>query len=172
VTGLVAVVLRATSAAAAATVLVSGVWLMVRPQTDQPLLNAVERLTGLGPAYFLKPFERATYEGAAADALRFTREAERLGTREQVARAEAGPLADDEELQRIVSYRHTFDEMAQGERFVQDVLRGRAREHARFVFGAPAALLSLACLALLGGLPWRRARVRGDGAAARSAESS
>jgi hypothetical protein len=155
-TNLMAVVLRATAAAAAATVLISGVWLMVEPQADQPLLDAFERVTGLGPGYFLGPFERATYESAAVDARRFTEEAQRLGLRESAARAAGAPIADDE-AERIASYRHTFDEMAQGERFVQGVLRGRAREHERFIVGAPAAMLSLACLALLGFAPWRRA---------------
>jgi hypothetical protein len=92
----------------------------------------------------------------------------RLGARarEHAAR-EGAPLGEDE-LERIVAYRHSFDEMAQGERFVQKVLRNRAREHERFVVGAPAAMLSLTCLALLGYLRRRRPQMRGDVAAAGS----
>jgi zinc/manganese transport system permease protein len=157
-TSLIAVVFRATMAAAAATVFVSSVWLTVEPRTDQPLLEAFEHLTGLGTAHFLSPSDRATYEGAAVDALRFTNEADRLRARESAARAEGGPVADDE-VQRIVSYRHSFVEMAQGERFVQEVLRARARERERFIVGAPAAMLSLVCLALLGSAAWRRASI-------------
>jgi len=152
-----------------AAVFVSSLWLMVKPQADQPLLDAFERLTGFGPAYFLSPLDRSTYEEATVDALRFTEEAERLGAREHATRAKGVPSADDE-VQRIVSYRHSFDEMAQGERFVREFLRGRARERERIIIGAPAAILSFACLALLGYSPWRRAWTQGDGAAARGPE--
>src|SRR6266566_9398141 len=141
---LIAVALRIAVAGAAATVLVSSAWLMARPQSDQPLLDAFEDVTGLGPAYFLSPAERATYEGAVADAQRFAEEARSLGARaSERATREGAPLGDDE-LERIVAYRHSFEEMAQGERFVQRSLRNRAREHERFVVGAPAAMLSLA----------------------------
>ena len=64
---LILVALRITSAGAAVAVLVSGVWLMATPQSDQPLLDAFEDVAGLGPAYFLSPTERATYQGAIAD---------------------------------------------------------------------------------------------------------
>jgi hypothetical protein len=163
---LIAAALRIAAAGAAATVLVSSVWLMARPQSDQPLLDAMENVTGLGPASFLNPTERATYERAVADAQRFTEEARRLGAkaRERTA-SEGAPLGDDE-LERIVAYRHSFEEMAQGERFVQRTLRNRAREHERFVVGAPAAMLSLTCLALLGYAARRRRQMRGDVAAA------
>lgn len=166
---LIAVALRIAAAGAAATVLVSSAWLMARPQSDQPLLDAFEDVTGLVPAYFLSPTERATYEGAIADAQRFTEEARRLGARvrEHTANEDA-PLGDDE-LERIVAYRHGFEEMAQGERFVQSTLRNRAREHERFVVGAPAAMLSLTCLALLGYVPRRRPQIQGDIAAAEGA---
>jgi zinc/manganese transport system permease protein len=162
---LIAVALRI---AAAATVLVSSAWLMARPQSDQPLLDAFEHATGLGPAYFLNPTERATYEGAVADAQRFAEEARRLGARaREHTVSEGAPLGDDE-LERIVAYRHSFEEMAQGERFVQSTLRNRAREHERFVVGAPAAMLSLTCLALLGYVPRHRPQIRADIAAAES----
>jgi zinc/manganese transport system permease protein len=162
---LIAVALRIAAAGASATVLVSSAWLMARPQSDQPLLDAFEDVTGLVPAYFLNPPERATYERAVADAQRFTEEARRLGARvrEHTANEDA-PLGDDE-LERIVAYRHSFEEMAQGERFVQRTLRNRAREHERFVVGAPAAVLSLTCLTLLGYVWRRRPQIRGDVAA-------
>jgi len=163
---LIAVALRLAAAGAAGTLLVSSAWLMASPQSDQPLVDAFEDATGLGPAYFLSPTERATYAGAIADARRFTEEARRLGAqaREHVAR-EGASLGDDD-LERIVAYRHSFDEMAKGEHFVQRTLRSRARERERFVVGAPAAVLSLTCLALLGYVPRRRPRMRGDVAAA------
>jgi len=165
---LIAVALRIASAGVAATVLVASAWLMARPQSDQPMLDAFEDVTGFGPAYFLSPTERATYEGAVADAHRFTEEARRLGARASEHAAREGPPLGDDELERIVAYRHSFEEMAQGERFVQRTLRNRVREHERFVVGAPAAMLSLTCLALLGYAPRRRRQMRGD-VAARSA---
>jgi hypothetical protein len=164
----IAVALRIAAAGAAATVLVSSAWLMAWPQSDQPLLDAFEDVTGLGPAYFLSPTERATYEDAVVDARRFTEEANRLGARASEHAAREGTRPGDDELERIVAYRHSFEEMAQGERFVQRTLRNRAREHERFVVGAPAAMLSLACLALLGYLPRRRPQMRGDHATTRS----
>ncbi len=165
---LIAVALRIAAAGAAATVLVLSAWLMARPQSDQPLLDAFEDVTGLGPAYFLNPTERAIYEGAGADAQRFTEEARRLGARAREHTASTGAPLGDDELERIVAYRHSFAEMAQGERFVQRTLRNRAREHERFVVGAPAAMLSLTCLALLACVPRRRPQIRGDVAAAGS----
>jgi len=55
----------------------------------------------------------------------------------------------------VGSYQQTFNEMAQGERFVQQVLRGKARERERWLIGAPAGLLALAGLVLLGASWWR-----------------
>jgi zinc/manganese transport system permease protein len=163
---LIAVAFRIASAGAAVTVLVSSAWLMARPQSDQPLLDAFEDVIGLGPAYFLSPTERATYEGAVADAQRFTEEARRLGARASEQTASEGAPPGDDELERIVAYRHSFEEMARGERFVQSTLRNRAREYERFVVGAPAAMLSLTCLALLRYVARRRRQVPAAGSVA------
>jgi len=133
---------------------------MARPQSDQPLLDGFEEVTGLGPAYFLNPTERAIYDGAGADAQRFTeRKPGRLGRepgnirQAQVRRSAtmnwnaSWPIGTDSRRWR------------QGERFVQRTLRNRAREHERFVVGAPAAMLSLTCLALLACVPRRRPQI-------------
>jgi nitrate reductase gamma subunit len=50
--------------------------------------------------------------------------------------------------------------MAQGERFVQQVLRGKARERERWVVGVPFGLLALLGLILLGFRRLRRAAAR------------
>ena len=55
------------------------------------------------------------------------------------------PLSDDE-IRRIASYQKTFNEMTRGERFVQEVLRGKAQTRARWVIGAPGMLVALAGL--------------------------
>jgi len=152
---LAVLMLRAAAAVVAAVVLGSSLWLMASPRSDQPLLDAIEQATGLGTVYLLKSADRATYADAAADVLRFTHEAERLAARE--AARDGTSLAADE-VERIASYRHAFEEMAAGERFVQGVLRQRAHEAARFVLGVPAAVLSAACLALVLGGAWRKRR--------------
>jgi zinc/manganese transport system permease protein len=132
----------------------SSLWLIVNPHADQPLLAAFEHVTGLGPARFLNAHNRAIYESAARDTARFERQIEALNASERTARYEGAPLPD-EEVRRVGSYQQTFNEMAQGERFVQQVLRGKARERERWLIGAPAGLLALAGLVLLGVNWWR-----------------
>ena len=149
---------RAAVASLLAIIFASSCWLIANPQADQPLLAMFEHATGLGPARFLKASDRATYESADRDTMRFETEVERLNTRERVARYDGSPLADDE-VRRVGSYQRTFNEMAQGERFVQQVLRGRARERERWLVGLPFALLSLLGLGIVARPLWRH-RVR------------
>ena len=153
-----ATAVRAAVASLLAIIFASSCWLIANPQADQPLLAMFEHATGLGPARFLKASDRATYESAAHDTMRFETEVERLNTRERVARYDGSPLADDE-VRRVGSYQRTFNEMAQGERFVQQVLRGRARERERWLVGLPFALLSLLGLGIVARPLWRH-RVR------------
>jgi zinc/manganese transport system permease protein len=150
--------LMAGAAALCVVVLGSSLWLMLNPQADQPLLTAFERAIGIGPAQFLRVSDRETFEDALRDAVRFAGEVERLNAREHAARL-AEPLPD-EEVRRIASYQQSFNEMARGERFVQDVLRGKARSRERWIVGVPAGMISLAGLTLLGWPSWRRARYR------------
>jgi zinc/manganese transport system permease protein len=135
----------------------SSLWLIINPHADQPLLAAFEHVTGLGPARFLNANNRAVYENASRDTVRFETQIEALNARERAARHEGAPLPDDE-VRRVGSYQQTFNEMAQGERFVQQVLRGKARERERWLIGAPAGLLALAGLVLLGVSWWRAYR--------------
>ena len=153
--------LRIAGTAVAATLLVallaSGAWLMIAPASDQPLLSLVERATGLGPSRWLRPAERDAYANAAADAVRFQGEVERLNAAEKAARYQGTPLSDDD-IRRIASYQATFLEMARGERFVQEVLRAKARVRARWWVGVPCAVVALGGLFWLG---WRsRSRPR------------
>jgi zinc/manganese transport system permease protein len=129
-------------------VLVSSAWLIINPAADQPLLTVVEGATGLGPVHFLKANDREIYESAGRDALRFQAEVDRLNDREKAARYEGAPLADDE-IRRIASYQQSFNEMTRGERFVQDVLRGKARARERWAVGLPAAVIAIVGLGLL-----------------------
>src|SRR6266581_6436230 len=119
----------------------SSLWLMINPTADQPLAAIVETATG-GPANFLGTREREIFDTAARDAGRFQGEVDRLNAKEKSARFEGAPLPD-EEIRRIASYQQSFNEMVRGERFVQDVLRGKARTREAWIVGAPVAAISL-----------------------------
>src|SRR5262249_58452873 len=60
-----------------------------------------------------------------------------------------GAPLSDEEVRRVASYQQSFNEMARGERFVEDVLRAKARRRERWIVGLPAAGLALVGLGLL-----------------------
>jgi zinc/manganese transport system permease protein len=139
---------RSVAAATLVLVLASSVWLLVNPAADQPLLAVFESATGLGPAHFLSESDRDTYEAAKRDMVRFQAEVDRINGMEKAARYQGTPLAD-EEIRRIASYQQSFNEMTRGERFVQDVLRGKARSRERWVIGLPAAIVALLGLGLL-----------------------
>jgi zinc/manganese transport system permease protein len=138
---------NAVAVLALAAVLASSVWLIVNPAADQPLLAMFERATGLGPASFLDASDGATYQEAVRDAVRFQREVAALNAKERAARVGA-PLSD-EEVRRVASYQQSFNEMARGELFVEDVLRAKARRRERWIVGLPTAALALAGLFLL-----------------------
>jgi zinc/manganese transport system permease protein len=122
----------------------------------------VERAAGIGPAQFLSPGERDTYESAARDTARFQGEVDRLNAMEKASRYQGAPLADDE-IRRIASYQQSFNEMTRGERFVQDVLRAKARMRERWFVGLPAILVSLAGFVLLLRPLWRQSFRGGNG---------
>ena len=151
----VSVAVRTASALALALVLVSSLWLIVNPAGDQPLLAVFEGAMGIGPAQFLGAGERDVLGNAARHMLRFQGEADRLNVKEKAARHEGAPLSD-EEIRRIASYQQSFNEMTRGEQFVQDVLRGKARAHERWIVGLPAAVMALIGLGLLARPAWRR----------------
>jgi zinc/manganese transport system permease protein len=134
-------------------VLGSSLWLLVNPAADQPLLALLERTTGLGPASFLDAGDRGTYQEAVRDAARFQQEVAALNAKERAARI-GTPLSDDE-VRRVASYQQSFNEMARGELFVEDVLRAKARRRERWIVGLPVAALALAGLVLLT-RAWRR----------------
>jgi ABC-type Mn2+/Zn2+ transport system permease subunit len=137
----------ASAAAILVLVLASSLWLMAVPKGDQPVLAAFERVSGLGPEHYLGAFDRATFESAVRDEVRYAGEIERLNARERAART--GPPLTDDEVRRIASYQQSFNEMARGERFVQEVLRAKARARERWIVGIPTALLALIGLILL-----------------------
>ena len=149
------VAVRTASALALALVLVSSLWLIVNPAGDQPLLAVFEGAMGVGPAQFLSARDRGVFENAARHMLRFQGEADRLNVKEKAARHEGVPLSD-EEIRRIASYQQSFNEMTRGEQFVQEMLRGKARAHERWIVGLPAAVMAVIGLGLLARPAWWR----------------
>jgi zinc/manganese transport system permease protein len=144
---------NATAVLILAAVLASSLWLIFNPAADQPLLTMLERATGLGPASFLDETDRATYQEATRDAARFQQEVMALNAKERAARV--GTPLSDEEVRRVASYQQSFNEMARGELFVEDVLRAKARRRERWIVGLPAILVALAGLFLLA-RSWRK----------------
>ena len=129
-------------------VLASSVWLMINPAGDQPLAALFETAAEMGPAGFLDARDRETYDSAARDMVRFQAEVDRLNAMERTARYEGASLSD-EDIRRIASYQQSFNEMTRGERFVQDVLRTKARTRERWIVGLPLAVLASLGLGML-----------------------
>ena len=144
--------LRAAALVACVAFSVSGLWVVIAPAGDHPLLAAIE--LGIGPERFMTARERADYFEAAATALRHEGESDRLTGIERQSRWQGEPLGADE-VRRIGSMQQTLTEMRRGERFVMDYLRTRARERERWYVGVPLAALGFAGIALM---VWRRRR--------------
>jgi zinc/manganese transport system permease protein len=140
---------RAAAAIALVITLASSFWLMINPTAEQPLAAVLERVFGIGPVRFLSTNERTVYADAVRDTGRFQAELDALNAKERAARYQAIPLSDDD-IRRVASYQQNFNEMSRGERFVQEVLRGKAQERERWIVGIPASILALAGLLLLG----------------------
>lgn len=133
---------------ASCAVLAQGAWLLAFPNADQPLLAAIETASGFGPERFLSESDRRAYGEALATERRNREVVDRLRAAEREARWKGDGLRD-EDLRRLASYQQSFNEMSQGERFVQDHLRAKARDRERWSIGIPAIVLAgLALLAL------------------------
>ena len=140
----------------AALLLLSGGWLLVQPQADHPLLDALEFVWPDMRAAFLRSDEITQLIDADAAAEKYTQAAAGLNRREQDSRWLGAALSDDS-VARLSSYVQSYNEMAKGERFVARVLRDRARARQRWILGVPAIILAWA-LWLAGRAPKRRAR--------------
>jgi zinc/manganese transport system permease protein len=148
---------RAAAALALVLTLASSLWLMINPAADQPLVTVLDGVFGIGPARFLSAGERAIYTDAIRDTGRFQGEVDALNAKERADRYQGTPLSDDD-IRRIASYQQSFNEMTRGERFVQEVLRGKGQARARWIVGIPAAANALAGLLQLGHHLSRRER--------------
>jgi zinc/manganese transport system permease protein len=144
--------LRAAALVACIALGASGLWVVIAPAGDHPLLAAIE--LGIGPERFMTPRERADYLEAASSERRHEGESDRLTGLERQSRWQGEPLGADD-VRRIGSMQQTLTEMRRGERFVMDYLRTRARERERWYVGVQLAALGCLGIALL---VWRRRR--------------
>jgi zinc/manganese transport system permease protein len=144
--------LQASGILLCATFTLSGLWVIIAPAGDNPIVAGIEIVTGMGPERFMTPRERADYFDAVMVERRHRAEVDRLYDLERRSRSQGDELTGDE-LRRIGSTQQTLTEMGRGERFVMDYLRTRARERERWYVGLPLALIGIAGLA---GIAWRK----------------
>ena len=127
----------------------SGMWLMIAPRADQPLIDSAEyAFPGLRSTY-MREAELAIYGDADEHAERYRREAERLNQREAQSRWQ-GRALEESEVRKISSFLKSYNEMRKGEEFVKREVRSRARERTRWAVGAGLVLMGLMIA------PWRR----------------
>src|SRR4051812_4972821 len=133
----------------------SALQLAAAPPAAQPPLDAVETaVPSLRSLYFSRA-EAAIFAEASEYAERHRTAAERLNNLEKRNRTE-GEALDDFSIGRISSFLKSYGEMRQGEQFVMNEVRARARERVRW--GASLGLLALALL--FAPIVWRRRRIR------------
>lgn len=130
----------------------SGIWVIMAPAADHPILAGMEMVTGIGPERFMTARERADYLDAAMVERRHQAEVDRLYDFERKSRWQGDELTGDQ-LRRIGSVQQTLTEMGRGERFVVGYLRTRARERERWYVGLPFTVLGLAAGAAM---IWRK----------------
>jgi zinc/manganese transport system permease protein len=140
--------LRVSGLLLAASIGLSGLWVIVLPAGDHPLLAPIEWAMGIGPELFLTRHERADYLEAAVIERHHRAEVDRLYDLERRSRWQGEALSADE-VRRIASVQQTLTEMGRGEHFVVSYLRVRARERERWYVGLPLAIIgSLAFAAM------------------------
>jgi zinc/manganese transport system permease protein len=148
---------RAGAMILCAALALSGLWAIVAPAGDHPLLAAIESVTGIGPERFMTGRERQDYLEAIAVERRHKNEIDRLYALERQSRWQ-GDALDPDAIRRIGSVQQSLTEMGRGERFVMDYLRTRARERGRWYFGLPLLAVGIAGLAALAAAGRRKPR--------------
>jgi zinc/manganese transport system permease protein len=129
--------------------LVQGVGVLVAPSADNPLVAAVEKASSAGPGLFMTEPERQLNTQAAVNEARYRDEVERLREMERTARWQGQALSEEQVL-GVSSFQRVYNEMGQGERFVQNHLLTQARSRGRWYIGIPAIVVSTLGLGLLG----------------------
>jgi len=125
----------------------SGAWLTLKPQADQPLLDALEAWYPAIRAPFLNKEEREIFQQAVVSAAQVQALAKQLNDRERDSRWQGAELSD-EQVRKISSYVQSFQEMQKGEEFVQREIRNKARARQRWVVGIPLMLISFGLILL------------------------
>jgi zinc/manganese transport system permease protein len=148
----------------AALLAASGIWIVISPRADQPLLDAMERAFPAIRSAYMDEKAQARAEEAAVFAARHRDEAAKLRAREEEHRWKGAPL-DELEVRRIGSFLKSYNEMIRGEEFVVAQERERARERNRWWIGGVMVLLALS---LTVSLPSRRTTPRNFGGEGRS----
>ena len=133
----------------------SGMWLMIAPRADQPVIDIVEFVVPNVRSVYMRDGERQTWREADEYAQRYAREIENLNEREAQSRWK-GKTLDDVEVRRISSFLKSYGEMRKGEQFVMREVRARARERVRWPMGIGMMLIGLVFA------PWRKWRSRVD----------
>jgi len=132
----------------------SGLWLMLAPRADQPLIDAVETLVPQLRSAYMRGFELETWRDADEHGLRYAHEIEKLNEREARSRWQ-GKALDDIEVRKISSFLKSYGEMRKGEAFVMREVRARARERVRWLGGITLLLIALVIA------PWQKRGSRG-----------
>ena len=127
----------------------SGLWLMIAPRADHPLIDSAEYAFPVLRSAYMRGVELETWRDADEHAERYRREAERLNEREAKSRWQ-GKALEEIEVRRISSFLKSYAEMRKGEEFVKREVRARARERTRWMLGGGLALMGLVFA------PWRR----------------
>ena len=144
---------RAARVVVAALFIVSGMWLMIAPRADQPLLDSVEYMAPELRRFYLNELELEVYGDAERHAERYRQQAERLNEKEVKSRWQGEGITDTD-VRRIASFLQSYNEMRKGEEFVKREVRSRARERTRWVMGGILIVFGLLMA------PWRRDRTR------------
>jgi zinc/manganese transport system permease protein len=153
------VALRTARWIAAAVLAASGLWVMISPRADQPVLDALESMFPAVRAAYMDPKARATAEDAAREVERVRAEADKVRA-EEAQRRWKGEALGEEDVRRVASFLKSYNEMMQGEVFVMRRLRDEARAGNRFAIGAVFLLIASS---LVVSLPARRRRITAVG---------
>lgn len=126
-------------------ILASGLWLVLNPHADQPLLDSLELFQPKIRNLFLNQEEKNILTDASVSSEYLRSQMASLDQKERESRW-LGEGMTDEELRTLASYTLSFQEMDKGEQFVQKSMRDKARDRQRWIIGIPAIGLSIAYL--------------------------
>jgi zinc/manganese transport system permease protein len=138
----------------AALLAASGLWIMISPRADQPVLDALERAFPAVRSAYMDDKALAIAADAERYRERYRDEADKLRSKEAERRWKGEPL-EELEVRRIASYLKSYNEMTRGEEFVVREVRDRARAANRGWIGGVFLLLALSMVVSLPTRPRR-----------------